>query len=364
LVVPESQQSNSEEQINFGPSVRQFFHSDPVGSTAMLTNQSGERTQELDYFPFGEELFDKRAPNDKNLPQEYRFDGKEIDSETGLQYFGARYYDPHIGRWISADPLYRTTPDVGLDEPRDLNLYAFALDNPVRNHDLNGLQTIWTINIGGRTIVFDKQGNPIRSNLTPEEARHNRAILKGIVHGIAQAAFGWLIAIPEPKDPVTREVSEVTRGPAALAFALRAAAATAPIGPAEIARVAEPETALAPTQGAPAAEVGVAKAVSQSPAAKAISLSSEELAEITGGARYPLIERLDRLFYEAARPYLSEGAWNQISTLARINRTSLAEEAAPYFSRGTQKRIGSDWYRLAREKDPEGAAFLRSAAQP
>ena len=142
MVVPESEQRKSEEQIGFALSVRQFFHNDPVGSTAMLTNQSGERTQELDYFPFGEELFDKRAVNDENLPQEYRFDGKELDSETALQYFGARYYDPRIGRWISADPLYRTTPDIGLREPRQLNLYAFGSNSPLLNHDPDGREEI------------------------------------------------------------------------------------------------------------------------------------------------------------------------------------------------------------------------------
>jgi RHS repeat-associated protein len=140
LVVPEAQQSNAEAQINAALSVRQFFHNDPVGSTALLTNQSGERTQEIDYFPFGEELFDKRAPEDQNLPQEYRFDGKELDPETGLQYFGVRYYDPRIARWISADPLYRTLPGIGLANPKNLNLFTFGLNNPVVNRDQNGMQ--------------------------------------------------------------------------------------------------------------------------------------------------------------------------------------------------------------------------------
>src|SRR5205807_5755285 len=107
LVVPPSDEAKAEDNIQPVTVARQFFHSDPVGSTQMLTSQTGDPTQELDYSPFGEVLFDKRPAASQPLPEAYRLDGKELDSETGLHYFGARYYDAVFGRWISADPLVR-----------------------------------------------------------------------------------------------------------------------------------------------------------------------------------------------------------------------------------------------------------------
>src|SRR5690606_2209487 len=49
------------------------------------------------------------------------------------------YYDPRIGRWISADPLYKLSPGRGIGDPRRLNLNAFALNNPVSVFDQTGL---------------------------------------------------------------------------------------------------------------------------------------------------------------------------------------------------------------------------------
>ncbi|HEV7238805.1 MAG TPA: RHS repeat-associated core domain-containing protein [Thermoanaerobaculia bacterium] len=133
----------NERSIAFvSPAVRQFFHIDRVGSTALVTDRSGKRSEEIDYLPFGEELFDRVAGDRPTLPQHFGFNGKELDSETGLQYFGARYYDPRIGRWLSADPLYRVQPETNLDEPGLLNLYAFCLNQPTTLSDPNGLSSL------------------------------------------------------------------------------------------------------------------------------------------------------------------------------------------------------------------------------
>ncbi len=141
LVVDPASTGNAEGQLAYLEEVQHFFHTDPVESTTLLTNESGERVQEIDYLPFGEVLFDRQAAGSSELPQAYRFDGKELDPETGLQYFGARYYDPRLGRWISADPLYRTRPEIGLRQPDALNLYVFGRNNPVSYHDPNGQQS-------------------------------------------------------------------------------------------------------------------------------------------------------------------------------------------------------------------------------
>src|SRR5262249_3628684 len=70
---------------------RFFYHPDHLGSTSYVTDETGEVYQHLEYFPFGEAWVDESS-NDGTIP--YRFTGQEWDAETGLYYYGARYYDP------------------------------------------------------------------------------------------------------------------------------------------------------------------------------------------------------------------------------------------------------------------------------
>jgi RHS repeat-associated protein len=152
-VVPDSQAP--EEQLSGLKTVRHFFNNDPVSSVSLVTDETGKLVQEIDYLPFGEVLFDHLAPTDPGSPLAFRFDGKELDDETGLQYFGARYYDPKFGRWISGDPLYRINPEIGLDLPHALGLFTFSLDNPIGLQDKEGLQSF-----GGFTQLYRKEAEP------------------------------------------------------------------------------------------------------------------------------------------------------------------------------------------------------------
>ena len=67
----------------------------------------------------------------------YLFTGKERDTESGLDYFGARYYSSNMGRFSSPDPsgLYFADPT----NPQSLNLYSYALNNPLKFIDPSGL---------------------------------------------------------------------------------------------------------------------------------------------------------------------------------------------------------------------------------
>jgi RHS repeat-associated protein len=67
----------------------------------------------------------------------YSYTGKELDA-SGLHYYEARYYDAVIGRFISPDPLYLDQPTEGLEDPQSLNLYAYALNNPLKYIDPDG----------------------------------------------------------------------------------------------------------------------------------------------------------------------------------------------------------------------------------
>jgi RHS repeat-associated protein len=111
--------------------------------------------------------------SERNLP--YKFTGKELDPETGLYYFGARYYDPVVSVWASPDPIDRFGPH---SPPTALNLYQYTLLNPIRLLDPTGLeeeesQSLWS-NIKQKASEW--VGNKVKENVsfTNEEAYDSR----------------------------------------------------------------------------------------------------------------------------------------------------------------------------------------------
>jgi RHS repeat-associated protein len=105
-----------------------FYHSDHLGNTSYVTDGSGEVYQHVEYFAFGETFVDEHSNTDA-IP--YLFNGKELDEETGLYYFGARYYDPRTSTWASVDPMAEKMPGW--------SPYNFGFDNPLRYMDPTGM---------------------------------------------------------------------------------------------------------------------------------------------------------------------------------------------------------------------------------
>ena len=101
-----------------------FYCKDHLGSTRCLANKNTYTIQENNYYPFGESL------QETGVETSYKFTGKELDSGTGLYYFGARYYDPRIGRWLVPDPLAGKYPG--------LSPYNYAANNPLKFVDPDG----------------------------------------------------------------------------------------------------------------------------------------------------------------------------------------------------------------------------------
>ncbi len=127
------------------------YHNDALGSPALISDEDGNIVQKYLYEPFGTILASK-GPNDNH----YTFTGKEYDLESGLFYFGARYYDPKIGRFITKDIA---GPDY--ENPQSLNRYIYVLNNPVKYIDPAGLKalkaTLYALrNLGGKMYaVYD-----------------------------------------------------------------------------------------------------------------------------------------------------------------------------------------------------------------
>jgi len=112
------------------------YHYNATGSTIAMTDASQEIVNKYSYSPFGIITNQQEA-----VLQPFKYVGQYgvMTEPKGLQYLRARYYDPEVGRFISEDP-------IGF-EGGDVNLYAYASNNPVNFLDPWGLKT-WQIGLG------------------------------------------------------------------------------------------------------------------------------------------------------------------------------------------------------------------------
>ena len=115
---------------------RFFYHKDHLGGTSIVTDKDGNAVQRLTYLPYGEVFTD--ALVDSSFVSPYKFTGKELDEETGLYYFGARYYNPKYVLWYGTDPLQEKYPWV--------SSYCYTMGNPVKLVDLEGEEPIYSKN--------------------------------------------------------------------------------------------------------------------------------------------------------------------------------------------------------------------------
>ena len=126
-----------------------FYHPDHLGSSSYITDREGRITQHTEYIAFGEVLFEEHSTS-KTMP--YLFNGKELDTETNLTYFGARYLDMKTSLWLNTDPLSGYNPiqetehyidgqhNNGVFNPMNHNTYGYTYNNPVIYVDPTGKQ--------------------------------------------------------------------------------------------------------------------------------------------------------------------------------------------------------------------------------
>lgn len=169
------------------PRGTRYMTQDHLGSTRAVTDAQGNAHSNggaggsrHDYLPFGEEVpagVGGRAPALGYVQADgvrQRFTGKERDGETGLEYFGARYYNGPRGRFTGADPVGVTKHH--LENPQLWNGYAYVLNNPLVMIDLDGMfpwtfyvrSFIFTSKVGAGTYRGDGRGPSTSTN--PREA--------------------------------------------------------------------------------------------------------------------------------------------------------------------------------------------------
>jgi RHS repeat-associated protein len=136
-------------QINGGTTstaetFRYFYHPDHLGSTSYVTDAAGEVYQHIEYFAFGETFVEEHSNTDRTP---FLFNGKELDEETGLYYYGARYYDAKTSIWLGVDKMTEKYPG---ESP-----YSYCSNNPVIFVDPDGNEKI---------VIVGNQGNSPNSD--------------------------------------------------------------------------------------------------------------------------------------------------------------------------------------------------------
>ena len=128
---------------------------DYLGSPTIITNEQGQIVETNNYGDYGD-IVNQNSSIDNN----YKFTGKEQDSETNLQYFGARYYDNEAGRFVSIDPFTQKLQglnyeklSVFLADPQRLNSYSYASNDPINKIDFDGNLTMRACLILSRPLL-------------------------------------------------------------------------------------------------------------------------------------------------------------------------------------------------------------------
>jgi RHS repeat-associated protein len=113
-----------------------YYVEDMLGTSRALTTSNGTVCYDADFYPFGGE----RTPLVNTCPQNFKFNGKERDPETGLDDFEARYYSSGLARFMIPDWAAKATavPYAQFGDPQSLNLYSYVRNNPVTAVDADG----------------------------------------------------------------------------------------------------------------------------------------------------------------------------------------------------------------------------------
>jgi RHS repeat-associated protein len=107
-----------------------FFHQDHIGSSNVITDKDGNIAQLIEYTPYG---LTARDDESYNYDTDCLYTGKLFDTSTELYYYGARYYDPELGHFITPDTIVPYP-----DDPQSFNRYSYARCNPIRYVDPTG----------------------------------------------------------------------------------------------------------------------------------------------------------------------------------------------------------------------------------
>ncbi len=175
-----------------------YNHSDQLGSSSIETNTTGQIVESLDYYPFGSVRLDEKT---SSYEANHKYTGKELDEETNLYYYGARYYNGKIGRFVSEDPAYLAVGDKNkikqitdqelqqyLSDPQNLNSYSYVKNNPLIAIDSNGEWVEYIIS-ERNTIKLGNWANNLYDNNSVARYAMDHPYQTGAVMGVVGGAL-------------------------------------------------------------------------------------------------------------------------------------------------------------------------------
>ncbi|GGH66650.1 hypothetical protein GCM10011318_04840 [Phaeocystidibacter marisrubri] len=166
-----------------------WYHPNYLGSVDLITDLDGQVHQFFLYNAWGENMSEYNA-QPQGFDSPYRFNGKEVDEETGLAYYGARYYDNQLSIWLSVDPMAMEGINLTMTS------YQFTNNNPINLVDPNGTNA---------NPVFDSDGNYIGNT---SEGFVGDAL---IYSGTSQIDFSTMSADQALQDNNTSTMTSVIR---------------------------------------------------------------------------------------------------------------------------------------------------------
>ena len=111
-----------------------FFHPDHLGSSSVVTDVYGAVVESTEFYPYGRPRYEERT----TFNSSYKYTGKELDKESGLMYYGARYYDSVVGKFVSVDPMNQA-PEKIIGNTFGSQGYLYARANPLMFVDPTGM---------------------------------------------------------------------------------------------------------------------------------------------------------------------------------------------------------------------------------
>jgi RHS repeat-associated protein len=175
----------------YSNSTTYFVHKDHLGSTRLMTEMNQSIYDAVDYLPFGEQIAGAAGTS-------HKFTGKERDTESNLDNFGARYDSSSLGRFMSPDWSSNPSavPQADYSHPQSLNLYSYARNNPTSIIDPDGHCPKWADRLCSVGQRFDNlfHGLGFRTDQQVEDLHHNAALYLR-QHGVNTEALGYAALI-------------------------------------------------------------------------------------------------------------------------------------------------------------------------